>query len=96
MARYMSTQYPSKNSGHQRKGEYKWKEGGDPKSKDKNNDATGTAGVNIGDVTKSEDSNALSGGGGIGAHFSEAIEQLSWPTRSVENLFAAHSINDAI
>ena len=38
---YMSTQYASKNSGHKR----------DSKSEDKDNNATGTAGAHVGDVT---------------------------------------------
>ena len=76
MARYMSTQYPNKNSFHQ----HKDKEGieterrNDPKSEDKDNNTTSTAGAHVGDTTTPEDSNASSGGTSIGAHVSEATE----------------------
>ena len=54
MARYMSTQYPSKNSSHQHKGKKgdknETKVDG-PKSEVKDNNATGIAGAHIKDVT---------------------------------------------
>ena len=98
MARYMSTQHPSKNSSHQRKSKRgpKRKEGDNPKSEDKDNSATGTAGAHIGDVTIPKDSNIPSGGASIGTHVLEAIEQSSRPTRSVEDLLGAHFSNDNI
>ena len=46
MARYISTQYPNKNSDHQRKGkkgDLNEKKGDDPKFEDKDNITTGTA-----------------------------------------------------
>ena len=61
MARYMSTQYPNKNPGHQRggkKGDINRKQGDDPKYKDKDNNATGTADAHVGDVTAPRDSTA--------------------------------------
>ena len=76
----MSTQYPSKNSADQqkgKKGDRNKKKGDDPKSKDKDNNTTGTAGAHIGNNTTPEDSNASNGGASIGAHVSEATEQLS-------------------
>ena len=73
----MSTQYPNKNLGHQRdskKGDRNGKKGDAPKSKEKDNNATGTAGEHVGDVTTPEDSTAPSGGSSIGAHILEATK----------------------
>ena len=64
MARYMSTQYPNNNPCHQHNGKKRHtnrKKGDDPKFEDKDNNATGTAGAHIGDVTKHEDSTASIG-----------------------------------
>ena len=61
MARYMSTQYPSKNSGYQckdKKGDRNRKKGDDRKSEDKDSNAKGTIGAHVGDVTTPEDSTA--------------------------------------
>ena len=95
MARYMSTQYPSKNSGHQhksKKGDRNGKKGGDPKSGDKDNNAKCIVGVHVRDVTTPKDS---SGRSSIDAHVLEATEQPSWPTYSIEDLLGTHFIDDA-
>ena len=50
LARYLSIQYPNKNSSNQRnckKGDRNRKKGDDPKSKEKNNNATGTVGAHV-------------------------------------------------
>ena len=80
MARYLSTQYPNKNSANQRKGkkgDRNGKKEDDPKSEDKGNNTTGTAGAHVGDTITTEDSNAFSGGASIGAHVLEATGRLS-------------------
>ena len=58
----MSTQYSNKNPGHQRnskKEDINRKKGDDPKSEDKDNNDTGTAGTHLGDVITPEDSTAV-------------------------------------
>ena len=75
MSRYMSTHYPSKNSGHQckgKKGDRNRKKRDDPKSKDKYNNTTATAGAYIGDVTTPEDSIAPTRGASIDFHILES------------------------
>ena len=72
------------------------KKGGDPNSEDKNNNTTGTAVAHVGDATTPEDSAASSRGASIDAHIVEAREQLSRSTRSIEDLFGAHPIDDDI
>ena len=50
MARYLSTQYPNKNTSHQRKGkkgDINGKKGDDPKSEDKDSNTAGTAGAHV-------------------------------------------------
>ena len=79
MARYISTQYPNKNLGHQRdgkKGDNNGKKGDDLKSEDKDNNATGTVGAHVGDVTTPEDSTALSDESSIGVHVSEVAKHI--------------------
>ena len=101
MTRYMLTQYPNKNSGHQRegkKGDRNNKKGYDPKSEDKDNatGTTGTTGAHVGDVTTPKDSTAPSSKASIGDHVLESTEHSFRPTRSVENLLEAHPIDDDI
>ena len=70
MTRYMSTQYPNKNSGHQRKGkkgDINRKKGDGPKSEDKDNNATSTTGAHVEDYTTPEISAAPSRRGEGGA-----------------------------
>ena len=95
MARYLSTQYPNKNSAHQRKGT-KWdkKKGNDLKSEDKDSNTGTTAGAHVGDTTPPEESTATSRGASIDAHVSETNEQLSRPSRTVEGILGAHPMSD--
>ena len=95
MARYLSTQYPNKNSIHQHRGKKEdrnGKKGDRPKSEDKDNNTTGTAGAHIGDTTTPEDSILSSGGASIGAHVLEATGQSSRLTRSVKDILGAHPL----
>ena len=95
----MSTQYPSKNPGHQRKDkndDRNGKKGDDPKSENKDNNTTGTASAHVGDVATPEDSTTHSRGASIDALVSEVTEQSSQPTHSVEDLVGANPINDVI
>ena len=97
MARYISTQYPNKNSANQRKGKKRdrsGKKGDDPKSEDKDSNTAGAAGVHVGDTTPHEMSTVSSGGACIGAHVLEANEQLSHPSCSVEEILGAHPMGD--
>ena len=74
MARYMSTQYPNKNSGHQqtdKKGDINRKKRDDLKSEDNDNNTTGFSGAHVGDATTPEDSTASSGEASTGAHVLE-------------------------
>ena len=83
MVRYLSTQHPNKNPGHQHNGKNGVKNGKkeeDSKFEDKENNATETAGAHVGDVTTPEDSTAFSGISSIGSHVIEAVEQPFWPT----------------
>ena len=72
------------------------KEGDGPKSKDKDNNTTITAGEHVEDGTPSQNSTTSSAGASIGAHVLKATGQSSRPTRSVEDLLGAHPINDNI
>ena len=97
MARYLSTKYPNKNSAHQRKGKKgnrNRKKGDDPKSENKDNNTTGTAGTHVGDTKTPEGSNASSRGASIGAHVLEAIGQLSRPRCVVKDILGVHPIGD--
>ena len=88
MARYLSTQYPNKNSARNRK------KGDDWKSEDKDINTTGTVGAHIGDTTPPEEFTAPSRGASIGAHVFEPTEQSSRITRTVEDILGAHPMGD--
>ena len=97
IARYLSTQYPSKNSANRRnskKEDRSGKNGDDPKSEDKDSNTAGTAGVHVWDTTPHEESTASNRRASISTHILKANEQLSRPTRSVEDILEAHPIND--
>ena len=58
----MSTQYPNKNQDYQRrgkKGDRNRKKGDNPRSEDKDINATGTASAHVGDVTTPENCTTL-------------------------------------
>ena len=98
MAGYLSTQYPNKppNNRRDKQGDKNLKKGSSSKSEDKDSDNTGTAGSHMVDVTTPQDSTAPSNGSSIGAHVSETKKPIFCQARSVEELLAAHSVNDAI
>ena len=98
MARCLSTQNTTKtpNNPRNKKGDKDSKKGDDSKSEDKDSISTGTAGAHVGDVTTPQDSTAPSNGSSIGAHVSEIMEPAFRPARSVEELLAAHPVDDAI
>ena len=77
MARYISTQYPSKNSGHQRKS----KKGIDTerremiqKNENKDKNTPSISGAHVGDATTPEHPTAPSRGASIGIHILEATK----------------------
>ena len=98
MARYLLTQYNNKvpNNPRDKKGDRNSKKGDDSKSEDSNTTTTGTAGAHVGEVTAPQDSTAPSKGASIGAHVSEISQPTFRPARSIEELLAAHPIDDAI
>ena len=95
MARYLSTQYPNNKPANQRNGKKgDTNKGDDPKSKDKDSNTGGTVGAQVKDATTTEESTAPSGGASIGAHVLETNEQLSRPSRTVEEILGAYPMND--
>ena len=98
MARYLLTQYNNKvpNNPRNKRGDRNSKKGDDAKSEDSNTSTTGTAGAHVGQVTTPQDSTAPGEGAVIGAHVSEIAQLAFRPARSVEELLAAHPVDDAI
>ena len=98
MTRYLSTQYNNKvpNNPCNKRRDRNLKKGDDGKSEDSDTTTTGTAGAHVGEVATLQASTAPSVGSSIGAHVSEIAQPAFRPARSVEELLAAHPINDAI
>ena len=95
MARYLSTQYPNNKPANQRGGQKGDKrKGDDSKSEDKNSNTGGTAGAHVEDTTTNEDPTAPSGGSSLGAHVSETNQKPSRPSRTVDEILRAHTVND--
>jgi len=97
MARYLSTQYPNKNSANQRdgkKGDRSGKKGDDQKSEDKDSNTGATTGAHVGNTTPPDESTAPSRGASMDAHISEANEISSHPSRTVEEILGVHTMND--
>ena len=93
MTRYLSTQYPNKNSANQcngKKGDIQVKKGDDLKCEDTDSKTGGTAGANVEDTALPKKSTAPSRGASLGAHVLEANELLSCPSRTVEEILGAH------
>ena len=67
--------------------------GNDPKSEDKDNTTSDTAGTHVEDTEKNEDITAPSGGASLGAHVSETSQATSRPLRTVEGILGAHPID---
>ena len=97
MARYLSTQYNNKvtNNPRDKKGGRYSKKSDDSKPEDSNTTTSGTAGAHI-EGTTPQDSTAPSEGASIGAHVSETSQRTFRLARSVEELLAAHPVDDAI
>ena len=98
MTRDQSTQYNNKiiNNPRDKRGDRNSKKGDDSKSEDSNTSTTRTTGAHIGEVTTPQDSTAPSKGSSIGAHVSEILGLTFCPAQSVEELLAAHPVDDAI
>ena len=98
MARYLSTQYNNKvpNNPRDKKGDRNLKKGDDSKPEDNDTTTSGTVEAHVGDATTPQDSTTPSEGASIGAHVSETSQRAFCPARSVEELLAAHPVNDAI
>ena len=97
MARYLSTQYNNKSTNNPRnkKGRRNPKKSEDSKPEDSDTTTSGTAGAHI-EGTTPQDSTAPSEVASIGAHVSETSQRTFRPARSVEELLAAHPVDDAI
>ena len=89
---YLTTQYPNIKSSNQRRN--KEKKADDPKSKDKDNATTGTAGAHVEDNTTNEDTTAPSGEANPGAHVSETNQTTPPISRTVEQILGAYPIDD--
>ena len=66
----------------------------DPKSEDKDNATSSTAGAHIEDSTTSEDTTAPSGEASIGAHVLETSQATSPLPRTVGQILEAHPIDN--
>ena len=73
----------SANNPRDKKGDKSGKQSDEPKSEDKDNNITGTAGAHVGETTTPKDSNAPSNGSSIGAYVSEVEDHGARPTQSV-------------
>ena len=95
MARYLLRQYLNKNSAHQRDGKRgDKKNGGDPKSEDKDSNTGCTIGKDEGDTTPPEVSTTPCGGASIITYVLETNKQSSSPSRTVEEILGIHPISD--
>ena len=95
MARYLSTQYPNNKPTNQRDGKKGVKQQGDyQKAEDKDSNTGGTAGAHVENTTTPEESATPNGGASVGAHNLETNEQLSRPSRTVEEILGSHPTSD--
>ena len=94
MARYLSTQYPNKKPANQPNGSKRDKKKGDtPKCNNKDSNKGGTANAHVEDTTTTEKSIAPSKGANRPSHFLETNEQLSCPSRTIEEILEAQTMN---
>ena len=70
--------------------------GDEAESEPKNNNNTGTTGVHIREMTAAQDFGTTSNGLSIGVHASDITESDVQSTRSVQDLLAAHPVDDPI
>ena len=84
------------NNPQNKKGDKNGKKGDEHKSKNKDNNITGTAGAQVGETTTPQDSSPHSNGSSIGTHVSEVSKSNVWPTRSVQDILKPHAIIDSI
>ena len=98
MARYLLTQYNTKTVNHprDRKGDKNRKKSDESISEDKDNNNTGTVCAHVEEVTTPQDPTAPSNVSSTGAYVSEVAKPEFRPARFVEELLAAHPIDDAI
>ena len=80
----------------QQKRDKNGKKGDKAKSEDKDNSITGTAGIHIRETAAAQDAGATSDGSSIGAHVSDVNETNVPLTRSVQELLAAHPVDNPI
>ena len=66
----------------------------DPKSEDKDNALSGTAGAHVENITTNKDTTAPSGGASLGAHVSETSQATSRLSRTIKEILGAHPIDD--
>ena len=98
MARYLSSMYSIKsaNNPSDKQGDKNGKKGGEPRSEDRDNIITGSAGAHVGEITTPKESNAPSNASSIGAHVSEVNKPDTRPIQSVQEILATHAIDNPI
>ena len=75
----------------------KSKKDNDNKSEDKDNNTAGTTGAHVGEVTSDKDKTvAPSNSSSIGVHISDVTKTIVRPTQCVQDILAAHSIDNPI
>ena len=94
-ARYLSTRYPNNKPNNQR-GDNKGnkRKVDDTKSKGKDSNACGTAGVHVEDTTTNEGTTAPSGGASLGAHVSATNKASSRQSRMADEILSRHPVNN--
>ena len=63
---------------------------------DKDNNNTCNTGAHVGETTTPQDSSTPSNGLSIGAHVYEVTKPDVWPAQSIQDILAAHPIDDSI
>ena len=101
MARFILSQYKNKNiNPNNNPREKKWdknrKKGDEAKSEDKDYNNTGTAGTHVEETSADQDAGATSDGSSIGAHVSDVTKTNVPSTQNVQELLAAHPVDDPI
>ena len=99
MAKFLPSQSKKKNIKPKnkpcdKKGDKNRKNGDEAKLEDKDNNNTGTAGAYVWETAAAQDSSTTSNGSSIGAHVSDVTKTNAPLTRSIQDLLAAHPVED--
>ena len=99
MARFTLLQYDIKNVNNNprnKRGDKNGKKGDEAKLEDKDNNNTCNTGAHVGETTTPQDSSTPSNGLSIGAHVYDVTKPDVWPAQSIQDILAAHPIDDSI